>query len=248
MSRRPYGLICPISKACEILEPRWTIQILTALWSGATRFNEIRRDIGNISPALLSRRLKELEELKLIERIEDAATGSIDYIRTRRAIELEPVMNGMAEWAQRNIEADLALCENDISTLMWWFRRKIVVDELPDRRIVVRFHFGDVKPPLDTYWMLSQPGAEVELCINDPGYEVDLYIETSSLSLGAIYTGRTTISREIADGEFFLSGSTVLARTIERWLKQCDYAAVDGISMLPRDERPASLQVQWTSN
>ena len=32
MTRRPYGLICPISLACEILEPRWTIQILTELW------------------------------------------------------------------------------------------------------------------------------------------------------------------------------------------------------------------------
>ena len=244
MSRRPYGLICPISKACEILEPRWTIQILTALWSGATRFNEIRRDIGGISPALLSRRLKELEELKLIERIEDSAAGSIDYIRTQRAIELEPVMNGMAEWAQRNIDADLALCENDISTLMWWFRRKIVVDELPDRRVVVRFHFGDVEPPQDVYWMLCQPRADVELCISDPGYDVDLYIETSSMTLAAIYTGRSTISREIADGGFFLSGTTVLARTIERWLKQCDYAAVDGIAMLPRAATTGSCMAE----
>jgi DNA-binding HxlR family transcriptional regulator len=49
MPNRPYGLICPISHACEILEPRWTIPILTELWGGATRFNDIRRGVGTLT-------------------------------------------------------------------------------------------------------------------------------------------------------------------------------------------------------
>ena len=56
MTRRPYGLICPISLACEILEPRWTIQILTELWNGSTRFNDIRKGLGRISPIEFERR------------------------------------------------------------------------------------------------------------------------------------------------------------------------------------------------
>jgi DNA-binding HxlR family transcriptional regulator len=96
MARRPYGLICPISLACEILEPRWTIQILTELWNGSTRFNDIRKGVGNISTALLSRRLKEMEALGLVERVEDRATGTIDYFRTEKAINLEPAMNALA--------------------------------------------------------------------------------------------------------------------------------------------------------
>ncbi len=62
MTSRPYGMICPITKACELLEPRWTIPILTEIWAGSTRFNEIRRGVGNISTALLSKRLKEMQE------------------------------------------------------------------------------------------------------------------------------------------------------------------------------------------
>ena len=81
MSSKPYGLICPITRACDVLEPRWTIPILSELWAGATKFNEVRRGVGNISPALLSKRLKELEERGLIERIEDPATGAVDYVR-----------------------------------------------------------------------------------------------------------------------------------------------------------------------
>lgn len=53
------------SRACEFLEPRWTIQILTEFWNGSTRFNDIRKGMGNISSALLSRRLKEMEALGL---------------------------------------------------------------------------------------------------------------------------------------------------------------------------------------
>ena len=92
MTRRPYGLLCPISRACEFLEPRWTIQILTELWNGSTRFNDIRKGVGNISSALLSRRLKEMEALGLVERIEDEASGTIAYFRTEKSIKLEPAM------------------------------------------------------------------------------------------------------------------------------------------------------------
>jgi DNA-binding HxlR family transcriptional regulator len=69
MPAKPFGLFCPVSKACEVLEPRWTIQILGELWGGATRFNEIRRGIPAISPALLSKRLKEMQENGLLERV-----------------------------------------------------------------------------------------------------------------------------------------------------------------------------------
>lgn len=57
MSAAPYGIVCPITHACNILEPRWTIPILSEMWGGSTRFNDIRRGVGNISTALLSKRL-----------------------------------------------------------------------------------------------------------------------------------------------------------------------------------------------
>ncbi len=99
MSTKPYR-ICPISHACDVLEPRWTIPILTEMWNGSTRFNDIRRGVGSISPTLLSKRLKELEKQGLVERIEDTATGQVDYVRTQRAIDLEPVLDALGSWAQ----------------------------------------------------------------------------------------------------------------------------------------------------
>lgn len=234
MTRRPYGLICPISLACGILEPRWTIQILTELWNGSTRFNDIRKGVGNISTALLSRRLKEMEALGLIERVEDKATGTIDYVRTEKAINLEPAMNALAEWAQCNIEAGIALSGADASNIMWVMRRMIVLDELPRRRAVIRFHFRDDPPPkYPHYWLVVEPGAaSPELCSRDPGREVDLYVETGVVALGAIIEGRSSIEREKERGGLFLSGDPGLARSMDRWLRTSAYAAFEGINQL----------------
>jgi len=234
MTRRPYGLICPISLACEILEPRWTIQILTELWNGSTRFNDIRKGVGNISTAILSRRLKEMEAIGLVERVAGKATGTIDYFRTEKAINLEPAMNALAEWAQCNIEADVALSGADASTVMWVMRRMIILDELPRRRAVIRFHFRDDPPPkYPHYWLVVEPGTTLpELCSLDPGRDVDLYVETGVVSLGAIIEGRSSIEREKERGGLFLSGDPGLARSIDRWLRTSAYASFEGIDQL----------------
>lgn len=232
MPSKPYGLICPITHAAEVLEPRWTMPILTEMWAGSTRFNDIRRGIGNISPALLSRRLKQLEALGLIERFEDLASGTVDYLRTQRAIDLEPALNALAAWAQCNVEARTALADADVATLMWKMRDYIVTEELPNRQVVIRFHFVDPGLEYQTYWALSRPGMPVEICTAIPDFDIDLYIETSKVSLMAVLLGRSTAAREITHQRLFLSGDARLERTLERWLRISDYASVKGIALL----------------
>ncbi|MEW9918870.1 winged helix-turn-helix transcriptional regulator [Marimonas sp. MJW-29] len=218
MKSKPYGIVCPITHACEILEPRWTIPILSEMWGGSSRFNDIKRGVGNISPALLSKRLKELEEHGLIERIEDPATGAVDYIRTQRAIDLEPALDALGKWAQCNIEARVALEDTDVSTLMWHMRKLIETEALPKRQVVIQFRFSDPGLDYDTYWVLYRPGLPLEICSTIPGFDVDLYVETDSVSLSSILLSRTTIARELDEGRLFLSGDALLARTMDRWL------------------------------
>ncbi len=218
MKAKPYGIVCPITHACEVLEPRWTIPILSEMWSGSTRFNDIKRGVGNISPALLTKRLKELEQNGLIERIEDPATGQVDYLRTQRAIDLEPALSALGEWAQCNIEARQALEDTDVSNLMWHMRGLIHTDQLPNRQVVIQFRFGDPGLKYDTYWALIRPETHVEICTSIPGFDVDLYIETDRVSLSAIILNRTTISRELDAGRLFLSGDALLSRTMGKWL------------------------------
>ena len=109
MTNSHYGLFCPLAMACEILEPRWTILILGEMSGGASRFNEIRRGVPGISPTLLSRRLREMEAHGLVERLEDTAKGTVDYVRTSKAKELQPALRMLAEWAYKHVESEVAL-------------------------------------------------------------------------------------------------------------------------------------------
>ena len=145
MSDHRYGLFCPLAMACEMIEPRWTMMILGEMWGGATRFNEIRRGIPGISPTLLSKRLKEMEARGLIERIEDAAKGTVDYLRTPKAIELESILDGLALWAYRHIEADVALDDLNVDYLMWNIRGKVDASVFPKRRTVIVFILPTLK-------------------------------------------------------------------------------------------------------
>ena len=217
MRTKPYGLICPITHACEVLEPRWTIPILTEMWGGATRFNDIRRGVGNISTALLSRRLKELAAQGLIERVEEPATGQVHYIRTQKAVELEPVLDAMGKWAQRNLVAETALENLTVSNMMWQMRNYIFVEHLPARQLVFQFRFSDPDLENSKYWALIRPGFPIEICVTPPSAEIDLFIETSCMSLSSIILSRTTIDREIEEGRLFLSGDAMLSRTMNRW-------------------------------
>lgn len=236
MTAKTYGMICPITKACEVLEPRWTIPILTEIWSGSSRFNEIRRGLGGISPTLLSKRLREMEKKGLIEKRGDPASGSIIYERTPMARELEPALDLLATWAQRNIEADLALRGTSISSLMWYLRRSVRREALPERRVVIAILFTDAARD-GSYWLISSPGMEVEICSEDPGLEVDLYIETTVAALTAVSTGRAELSREQASGTIFISGDPGLARTAKAWLPRSEYAGVEGIKTVEPIDR-----------
>lgn len=55
-----YGQFCPVAKAMELLDERWTLLVVRELLRGSAHFNDLRRGVPKMSPALLSKRLKSL--------------------------------------------------------------------------------------------------------------------------------------------------------------------------------------------
>lgn len=227
MSTKSYGLFCPLAMACETIEPRWTLLILNEMWEGATRFNEIRRGVPGISPTLLSKRLREMEARGLIERLEDSAKGTVDYVRTPKAVELEPALDVLARWAYRHIEAEVAF--NDLNTdyLMWNIRGTIDASVFPERRTVIRFHFPDVEEEKATNWLIARPGTAVELCMADPHFDVDLYVEADSKALASVWMEYSSLQTEMSCDKIFLSGDPRLIKTIDRWFVKHSFTAVE---------------------
>lgn len=219
-----FALFCPVIKACEILEPRWTLLILTEMWWGSSRFNEIRRGVPGISPTLLAKRLKELEAHGLIERIEDKKSGSIAYLRTQMAVELEPIIQALGNWAYKNTRSDDALSRLDADCLMWNIRRCILPEELPPRRIVLQFAFNEPNKDPKNFWAISKPGSAVDVCYVDPGFDVDLFVMAELRAMVSAYMGHSQLQAEIKADRIQLFGSTVLEKTIGRWLMLSSYA------------------------
>ncbi|MGI9370397.1 MAG: winged helix-turn-helix transcriptional regulator [Ruegeria sp.] len=211
MSTRRYHSYCPIAKACEVLERRWTLLILTEMWSGSTHFNEIRRGIPGISPTLLARRLREMEKYGLVECNAEPSDGRPVYKRTQRAIELEPIIEAMGAWAHKHIQKSVAPEDLDVGALMWNLRRKIDPSYFPDRQIVILFHFPKEPSERAYHWLVSKPGNPIDLCLTDPKYEIDLVVETDTASLTAAFLGHTTIPLEIKAGRIVLTGDRQLA-------------------------------------
>ena len=72
-----YGQFCPVAKAMELLDERWTMLVIRELLEGSRTFNALRRGVPRISPALLSTRLQRLARAGVIERYEDGSPGQL---------------------------------------------------------------------------------------------------------------------------------------------------------------------------
>ena len=64
-----------------------------------------------------------------------------------------------------------------------------------------------------------------------PGFDVDLFVETTLASITRVLLARSTVAKECDEEHMFLSGDAALAKTVNRWLPKSDYAEVSGIAV-----------------
>ena len=126
MAQGSYQQFCPVSMAAEVLCSRWTIVLLRELICGSTRFNDLRRGVPRMSPALLSQRLKDLEAHGIVSRVAAKDDPSVfEYHLTRAGEELRPIIEAFGVWGQRWIDKDVSMKHLDAQLLMWDMRRRI---------------------------------------------------------------------------------------------------------------------------
>src|SRR6476646_9360581 len=102
MTQGSYRQFCPVAMAAEVLCRRWTIVLLRELVAGSTRFNDLRRGVPRMSPALLSQRLKELETAGILYRKRSPADPDVfEYCLTDAGRELRPIVEAFGMWGQR---------------------------------------------------------------------------------------------------------------------------------------------------
>lgn len=211
-----YGQFCPLAKAVEVLCERWTLLVIRELTAGSRRFNDLRRGLPLISPTLLSQRLKYLSEAGVVRRSCDD-DGAKAYELTDAGHELRPLVERMATWGHRWVGSQLEDDDLDVGLLMWDIRRGVDGTRFPERRTVVQVRFSDAPEGQRDWWLVAEAG-ETDLCMEDPGHEVDLVLETSVRTLTAIWLCQCTLVRAERNRDLHISGDRNLRRQLPEWL------------------------------
>lgn len=88
-----------------MLSGKWKIPLLAALSDGPLRFNEIQKALGDITPKMLSKELRELELNEFVERkVFNTVPVTVIYELTPYSETVDPIINALREWGVQHRE------------------------------------------------------------------------------------------------------------------------------------------------
>jgi len=103
----PCDAECPVKRAAQIIDGKWTTLVVRELLPGKKRYSEIQRGLPGISPKLLVARLRHLENWALVTRtVFPTVPPTTEYELTALGRKLEAVLKAMSDFGlelgQRN--------------------------------------------------------------------------------------------------------------------------------------------------
>lgn len=217
-----YGQFCPVAKAMELLDERWTVLVVRELLAGSTHFNDLRRGVPRMSPTLLSKRLQTLTRAGVVHRSE--VDGRTIYTLTECGRELVGVVEALGAWSVRWMR-DLVDRDLDPSVLMWDIRRTIPLERWPPARTVVAFRLSGAPPKASAWWLVVSDG-DAQVCDFDPGYEVAATVSTNLLTLSQIWRGDQSWQRALLDGSVAIDAPREVRLALPTWIGQSSLAVV----------------------
>jgi DNA-binding HxlR family transcriptional regulator len=214
---KSYGQYCPVARALEVVGDRWSLLIVRDLLLGSRGFNELERGLPGISRSLMAQRLRLLERGGVIARELGADGRARAYALTDSGRELAPVIDAARVWGGRWAFEDPRPGEIDAAWLLTSMLRRRRTEALPPRRLVIEFRLRGGRRPL--VWLVLDGPENSEVCLQDPGFPVDLTIVAEVRALFRVWLGR--LPREVAErrGLWKMEGSRELVRAFPAWFQ-----------------------------
>lgn len=224
----PYRQFCPVSKAMELLDERWTLLVVRELLMGSERFNELRRGVPRMSPSLLSRRLQQLTRAGIIDRRVEG--DDVRYVLTDAGHELRPVVEALGVWGTRWI-GQIGDQDLDPKLLLWDMHRNVDYDAVPEGRTVVQFRFPDAPAGVRDWWLVID-ARDTDVCDVDPGYPVAVTVTAGLRPMVQIWRGDIGWSQALRAGVLELSGPEAMRRALPRWFTLSPFATVPRVATM----------------
>ena len=211
---------CPIAAAARVLQPKWNIQILRSICLyGVSNFNDIRRLIPDVSPTLVSARLKYLVENGILEKRCDEHSKNSCYVPTEAGIKLKHVLLTLGEWGREWLDQEASVHSADSGMLLWVLGRKLHTESLPMNDATIQFCVEEDERVLSKdYWFHIENREQPELADNSLGRKPDLIVISKKTTLAACFMNYTSYQVEIARNKIILDGAQPLQNTFPAWM------------------------------
>ena len=192
---------CPIAAAAKVLQPKWNIQILRSICLyGVTNFNDIRRLIPDVSPTLVSARLKFLVEHGILEKRFDDHFKASCYVPTEAGMKLKQVLLTLGEWGRDWLDQEASVHAADSGMLLWVLGRKLRTEALPLTDVTIQFCLEEDDRVLSKdYWYHIEDKQQPELADNGLGRDPGLMIISKNTTLAASPPATMTRSNSPTD-------------------------------------------------
>lgn len=229
-----YGQYCPVARAAELLGDRWTLLIVRDLLTGSQHFSELKRGLPGIPKALLADRLRRLQDAGVIEKHHiSEGRKTTRYHLTPAGEELQVVIQSFLTWGARWSFGEPDPEELDPLLLLWWMRGRVHVDRLPQDRVVIEFDFRGADDGY--YWLVLTP-SDVSVCLQHPGYEVDVTVTADLAAYYQVWLGTLSFADAGSTRRITVEALPDLARDFPNWFAWS--AAADAVRAAMRN-RPA---------
>ena len=218
-----YGEACPISKAASVLCERWTLQILRELLLGAARFSELQKLLPKISPSMLNARLKTLGDNDIIVRRRIPEQRGYEYHLTPAGKSLEPLLNEFGKWGICWVYDGLSDEELSAAQCAQHFCGLVNQAGLPSGATVIEIVLEDVEEMSHVFVMIR--GDSREVCDENPGHEVDVYVRSTLRTLTEIMLGDLGLVAALESGALKVTGPAVYTKNLAKWFPVSGFAA-----------------------
>ncbi len=209
-----YANYCPVAATTSVVGDYWTPLIVRELLHGTGRFNQLVRNLPNISRTLLANRLRALERGGIVE-CHRTGRNVTSYTLTPAGRDLQGLIDAMNAWGLRWAARDPDPPDLDPVLVICMLKSRMRTGELPDRRIVIEV--VAVRETTEARAWLVCEGQAVSMCFDPPGLEVDLWVRGDVSALYRIWLQQSSMAAALGAGEVEAGGPADLVRAFPGW-------------------------------
>jgi DNA-binding HxlR family transcriptional regulator len=217
---KSYGQFCPVAQALEVLGERWTLLVIRELLMGSRRFSDVQKGVPTMSRSVLVQRLKSLCDAGIV------AHERGEYHLTEAGEELRGIVLECGNWGARWVHRKLKDADVDVGFLMWDMRRRINIPSIPREPVLVEMKFRNAPLGKGRYFLHFKID-EIDLCLTNPGFDVNLTVDTTPRAMAEVWLGMVPFALALRTGAIRIDGPRALVRAFPGWLQLSNFAEVE---------------------